>query len=279
MAKAKEQTGSLHERSNELKRQTSNLPDQAEVRVREWGRSCELSGQYLQDAEEWLNTATKELQRAQNELYEAERDYIDQKNLYKAAVEYYNITTKEIEGRNSNGKKEYGPNQAWNSARINMEEQRRQLDIKEKVFKEKTKIHERAKEQKKRAEEAFSITEDLQSKSENFLKRAFDIKEWACDAEKFASHALNTVESALKLNEEAEAKCKKQNEIIEETIRQYEKIKSCHEDILYVSQNISEQTNSCSNIITRFAMVLNNKKTLLHRLSAILPDKIVPFNL
>lgn len=281
LKKAKEQTDSLYKKSNELKQQTSPFPDQAENRVQKWKHSCEQSDRYIQGAEEWLNTAIEELQRAQYELDEAERDYRYQVNLYHAAVDrlnstppMYEVTRTDLKGQEY---KEMGPNPEYESARGDKVAQENELRRRKIILDDKRRVHEFAQEQKGQAKEACSIAEAMQKESERFLKEALVLKEWAYDAEKYASYALSAIESASRLNEEAEAKCKKQSAIIEEIIRQYEKIKSCQEEILYFSQNISEQTNSCNNIITRFAMVLNNKKTLLHRLSAILPDKIAPF--
>ena len=281
LKKSKEQSDRLSERSSELKRQTSLLPNHAEIRVQKWKHSYELSIQYVQYVEEWLKTANKEFERAQHELNEAKNNFNDQVDCYNAAVTrlkstppIYEVKKTDLEGQEY---KELGPNPEYEFARLDVEEQESKLSRRRKTLNDKKRIHELAQEQKEKAEEAYSIVDVMKSKSRYFLEKAFDLKEWAYDAEKSASYAISAAETVLKLNDEAETMCKKQNEIKDEVIRQSETINTYQDKMHNITKKIIDHTNSCGTVITRFVMMLNNKKTLLYRLSEILPDKITPF--
>lgn len=277
----KKEGESLLEKSQELLRQTSCLPDQAVIREQKWRRACEVSYQYYKDSDEWLNTATHELQRAKNELEDAENDYDRQATRYDNALSKLNSTPPyvEIEKTDLNGRtyKEQGPNAEYEDAKRDVEAQAQELRRREGELKEKRWYHERAQEQFEQSNKALELAQNMQKRAQKCLDKSLDLKEWANNAVRSATYAMSAIESAQRYDNDAVCLNGKQKEINENVIREFERLKNTLDNLMGVVQNIKEQTSICNTINVHFLNSLDIKKTLLHRLTAISPDSIDPF--
>lgn len=279
--KAKKVSESLFEKSHELLRQTSRLSDQAVIREQKWRRACNVSCQYIKDSDEWLNTATHELQRAQDELEGAKNAYDRQATRYDNALSKLNSTPPyiEIEKTDLNGRtyKEQGPNAEYEDAKRDVEVQVIELRRREGDLKEKRWHHERAQEQFELSNKASELTQSMQRRAQKCLDKSLDLKEWANNAEKSATYAMSAIESAQRYDNDAVCLNGKQKEINESVIREFDKLKNTLENLMSAVQNIKDQTSTCNTINVRFLNSLDIKRTLLHRLAAISPNNIAPF--
>ena len=281
--KSRKEIESLLEKSQDLLQRTSHLPDQINERVQRWRRACDVSNQHVQDANEWKNMANNEFRRAQNELDDATDEYNRQVNRYNSALAtlnstypYYEVEKTDLKGRPY---KEQGPNPEHERARLDVEAQAEELRRRERELNEKRVLYERAQEQLSLAKKSLELASDMQTKAQRTLEKSLDIKEWASNAERAASHAQSAIESSLRYNNDADKLNEEQKGIGENIIRGFDKLKTTLADAIKVIQDIKEQTSTCNSVAVQFGIALDRKKSLLYRLSSILPDKITPFKL
>ena len=279
--RSKKDGESLYEKCQELLQLTSRLPDEAAIREQKWRRACEVSNQHIKEVDEWLNTASHELQRAQNELEDAENDYEKQVTRYDNAQSTLNSTPPyvEIEKTDLKGRpfKEQAPNPEYERARRDVEAQAQELRRKEGVLKEKRWYHERAQEQFDQANRASELAQDMHDRAQKYLEKSLDLKEWANNAERSATYAHSAIESAQRYDNDAKSLNEKQKDFNENITREFQKLKSTLEDFVNVVHNIKELSSVCNTINVQFLNTLDIKRTLLHRLAAISPDNIEPF--
>lgn len=281
--KSRKEIESLLEKSQDLLQRTSHLPDQINERVQRWRRACDVSNQHVQNANEWKNLANNEFRRAQNELDDATDEYNRQVNRYNSALAtlnstypYYEVEKTDLKGRPY---KEQGPNPEHERARLDVEAQAEELRRRERELNEKKVLYERAQEQLSLAEKSLELASDMQAKAQRTLEKSLDIKEWASNAERAASYAQSAIESSLRYNNDADKLNEEQKGIGENIIRGFDKLKTTLAEAIIVIQDIKEQTSTCNSVAVQFGIALDRKKSLLYRLSSILPDKITPFKL
>lgn len=272
---------SLYDKSQELSQQTFHLSDLADERFRKWKEAHKVSNQYALKSDEWLKTANDEFHRAKYELNDAEEDYNKQEYRYNAALstlnstpEYYEIEKTDLKGRPY---KEHGYNPAHESAKYQVCIEEEKLREKKKFLEEKKDYYERAEDQIRHAKNAARLAQDMQSTSKKNLEKSLILKEWADNAERSASYALSTIETAQKYVNDATFFIDQQSDLNENIVREYVRLREILDEVMYAVQNINKQTSQCTAYSVDFANSLYGKKNLLHRLAAIIPDKVSPF--
>ena len=272
---------SLYDKSQELSQQTFRLSDLADERFRKWKEAHIVSNQHVQESDEWLKTANNEFRRAKYELDDAEEDYNKQEYRYNAALstlnstpEYYEIEKTDLKGRPY---KEHGYNPAHESAKYQVGVEEEKLREKKRILKEKKDNYEQAVDQIRHAKHAARLAQDMQSTSKRNLEKSLILKEWADNAERSASYAFSAIESAQKFVSDAELFIDQQSDLNENIVREYVRLRKILDEVVIVVQNINEQTSECTIYSVDFANSLYGKRTLLHKLAAIIPDKVSPF--
>ena len=279
--KSTQESADLLEKSEELHKLTEPLPKQAQQRVKHGQDACKISQQDVQKAIDWLKVASKDLQRAQSEYDKALRDYNEQVSRYNYAVRVLNSTPETIAIHHTDSKGNsyttYAHNPAWDQAKAEVDRQKAELDRRKRILDEKERNLKLAHEQYKYAERASNLSQKMLKNSPQLLEKALDLQEWSNNAYRSASYALSAAKSALNFDKEADKQNEIQHETNDETLRLFEKIKSSLNEIVNAVQKIVELTDSCNGLNVQFSTSLEGKTTLLHKISAILPDEVRAF--
>lgn len=278
VAKSKKESDELYEKSSELFKLTESLPSLAQHKLVQSQNFLKQSQQNNQKSKEWRSISEKEFRRAKDEYDKALEEYNCQVDIRNAALnrlrntpESYTVTRKDSNGHSHT---ETRHNPEWDRAKAAFDREEAELGRRKQILNRAEATLDLAKTQFDLSMQASELSMQMLKNSQSVVERAKDLKEWSDNSYKSASHAVSAAKSALNLDAEAVKQNGFQNEVNEETLRLYEKIKSSLDEAVTAVQKVVGLIDSCNAMDVNYRSSLNGKKMLLHKLGSILPDEI-----